>query len=109
MIDLKIHTPQWGAGTTYRWEKEFGIRGIGISSKRINFWKNIGKEHLKIKVGDVEYKARLSRFMKFFRNHPASRCYAKHTLLYCFPISLMEVTNIKKLEPVVEPQLSLFS
>jgi len=83
------------------------MRGIGIAAKRITNWQEERKENLLIMVGTLEYKAKLSRLINFRKNHPNSTCYARTTLLYCFPLSIME-PQVKKLRPIENPQLSLF-
>jgi len=107
--DLHIRTPEYGAGTTYRWEEEYGMQGIGIAKYKLNRWEKNRKEHLTIKVGNVNYKVKRSRLMNFHKNHIGSLCYKNSTLLYSFPLSIMEGPPIKKLTVPVEPQLNLFS
>jgi len=109
-IDKHIKNgPYYSAGIDCRWEEEYGTHGIGLSASKIGFWRKVKKENLTIKVGDVKYRAKFSQLMNFHKNHPGSRGYARSTLLYYFPLSIMEETGMKKLTVPVEPQLNLFS
>jgi len=106
-IDLHIITPQWGSGTTHRWEKEFGLRGIGIARHRL-------KEKMTIKVGRDIYGVTRDDIMDFMNSHLNSRFNAKGIVLYVIPIAIMtlikkgEIKTPKKEEVKKDYQLTLF-
>jgi hypothetical protein len=84
-IDLHIRQPEYGAGTTYMWDKtKYGIRGIGIAKFRL-----IKHEKLTIKIREEVYKIEKDKILQFLREYPHSRCQIKGVDLIVIPINIM--------------------
>jgi len=101
--DLEIMNEQYGAGTTYGWDRDkYGIRGVGIASYRFN-----SKPRLKIKIRGNIWGVRLDRVKEFIKTYPQSTHVAKGVKLWVIPMSIMEVINEapyvpKYVAPIVE-------
>lgn len=94
--DYHIRVPQWGAGTTYRWDEEqYGIRGIGIARHRL-------KAKMILKVGGDIYETSSQDIVDFINKYPRSRTSIKGMDLYIFPLRIMKLIQaapVKKFKP----------
>jgi len=101
-FDYHIKVPQWGAGSTYGWDKKkYGIRGIGLAKFRI-------RSSMIFKVGINYYRVTREDIDNFMKQYPDSVDNKKGTMLCVFPISIMQLVkegirkNLKPKETAIE-------
>lgn len=88
MADLTLRNEEYGAGTTYHWEEEYGLRGFGIAKYRIN-----GKNKITVECRDVVYECDTREIISFIEKHPKSVYNAKGILLYVVPVSIFSLVQ----------------
>ena len=107
-IDYHIKVPQWGAGTTHKWDQErFGIRGVGIATFRL-------KKRMVLGVGDSTYKTSKDDILAFMEEYPDSKDTKNGVTLFVVPLEIMTYVTSEKVKKLLafkapeSSQLSLF-